>query len=166
MKACKGCKIEKSLDLFHKQPKTIDGHVNFCIACVSYKRKIFRQNNKDLLSEREKKRAKNPDRIAKHKEYLKKYLLTDKGKIARDKSLRNYNERYPLKKAAHILTSRAIRHGKLINPKICSVCNSTNLIQAHHDDYTKPIDVRWLCLSCHFEWHKKNKPIYGDEQTK
>ena len=163
MKACKGCGVVKPLDLFHKQPKTKDGHVNYCISCVSEKRKVFRQNNKELLSERDRARSKDPKRIARHKEYLKKYLMTERGKEVRKKSLDNYNNRYPLRKAAHTLTSRAIAKGKLINPKVCSECNSTETIQAHHDDYTKPFDVRWLCLGCHTKWHRENKPIYGDE---
>jgi hypothetical protein len=162
MKACKGCGIEKPLDLFHKQPKTKDGHVNFCMVCISEKRKVFRQNNKELLSERDKKRANEPKRAARHREYLKSYLLTERGKEVRKKSMSNYNERYPLRKAAHILTSRAIRTGKLVNPKTCSECQSAESIQAHHDDYTKPLSVRWLCLSCHTDWHRKNKPTYGE----
>lgn len=36
------------------------------------------------------------------------------------------------------------RRGKLI-PQPCEVCASTENIQMHHDDYSKPLEVRWLC---------------------
>lgn len=64
------------------------------------------------------------------------------------------------------ICERAIRSGKLANPQQCSVCESTErftdgrtAIQAHHDDYNKPLEVRWLCQKCHFEWHSKNQPV-------
>lgn len=31
------------------------------------------------------------------------------------------------------------------------------LINAHHDDYSKPFNVRWLCPQHHREWHKNNE---------
>ncbi len=59
-----------------------------------------------------------------------------------------------------------VRYGRLINPEKCSVCDSTErfsdgrtAIQGHHDDYNKPLDVRWLCQKCHFKWHTTNTPI-------
>jgi transposase-like protein len=67
---------------------------------------------------------------------------------------------------AHNLLEAAIGSGKLHNPCICSTCGSSEkftdgrtAIQGHHDDYNKPLDVRWLCQKCHHEWHKNNKPI-------
>ena len=61
---------------------------------------------------------------------------------------------------------RALRSGKLTNPHVCSKCgespldkNGKSLIHGHHDDYNKPLEVRWLCRRCHFEWHKHNTPV-------
>jgi len=63
------------------------------------------------------------------------------------------------------MAEKAIKRGTLI-PQPCEVCgcNGTmkdgrNKIQAHHDDYNKPLEVRWLCQEHHHEWHKTNKPI-------
>ncbi len=63
------------------------------------------------------------------------------------------------------ITDKAILRGRLI-PEPCEVCGANgtmadgrNEVQAHHDDYNKPLDVRWLCQKDHYEWHKTNKPI-------
>jgi hypothetical protein len=38
----------------------------------------------------------------------------------------------------------------------CEVCRTTEKIHAHHDDYAKPLNVRWLCSAHHSQWHAKN----------
>lgn len=60
---------------------------------------------------------------------------------------------------------RAIRSGRL-KPSRCEVCGAWRLrsdgkrdIVAHHDDYNKPLDIRWLCKVHHAEWHKTHKAI-------
>lgn len=70
------------------------------------------------------------------------------------------------------MTEKAILRGKL-EPKPCEKCgfdgefkDGRNAIQAHHDDYNKPLDVRWLCQKCHHEWHKNNQPIARKEVKK
>ena len=49
----------------------------------------------------------------------------------------------------------AVINGRIIKPSACSDCGSTQRIQAHHDDYRKPLDVRWLCQPCHMYLHRK-----------
>lgn len=48
----------------------------------------------------------------------------------------------------------AVYHGKLKKPTACERCHKeTERLQAHHDDYSKPLDVMWLCWTgaapCH-----------------
>ena len=68
-------------------------------------------------------------------------------------------------RAVQHLVEKAIQKGALV-PQDCEKCGADyefkdgrNAVQAHHDDYNKPIDVRWLCQPCHHEWHKNNTPI-------
>lgn len=36
-----------------------------------------------------------------------------------------------------------------MRPETCSKCYEGETIQAHHEDYTKPLEVDWLCPMCH-----------------
>lgn len=69
------------------------------------------------------------------------------------------------KRAQHIV-EKAVKKGILVRPESCSACGESKRfsdgrsgIQAHHDDYNKPLDVRWLCQPCHHEWHKTHTSI-------
>jgi len=53
------------------------------------------------------------------------------------------------------ILSRAVKSGKL-KPMPCEVCASTLNVNAHHDDYNYPLNVRWLCKSHHGLWHSSN----------
>jgi len=58
-----------------------------------------------------------------------------------------------LKANARAYTNEYIRRGKLVK-SIC-VCGNTN-VEAHHEDYSKPLEVVWLCRSCHMKRHVQN----------
>jgi len=61
-----------------------------------------------------------------------------------------------LKEAARRKCGRAIQSGKLIRMP-CVECGNPNS-DAHHEDYTKPLDVVWLCRLHHMQLHaEKNK---------
>jgi hypothetical protein len=52
---------------------------------------------------------------------------------------------------AYNRVARAIRRGELVRPETCSRCGGRGKgpIEAHHEDHQKPLDVEWLCSSCH-----------------
>ena len=62
-------------------------------------------------------------------------------------------ERYPKKFVARDEVRKARRNGTLI-PGPCKICGSEEDIQAHHEDYSKPLEVEWLCGSCHRDLHR------------
>jgi hypothetical protein len=155
MKVCRECQQEKPLDQFYKHEKMKDGHLNKCIPCV--KERVLKHRSENL------EKIQAYDRIRgtfKHRrDSIKRYSLTERGKEVKKKSIKAYNERWPMKYAAKVITGNAIRDGILTRAESCEVCGSTDRIEGHHDDYTKPLEVRWLCCKCHVDWHKKNKPI-------
>lgn len=44
---------------------------------------------------------------------------------------------------------KAVKSGKITKKDSCEVCGSRDQIEAHHEDYTKPFDVKWLCRAHH-----------------
>lgn len=65
----------------------------------------------------------------------------------------------PEKITAKIEVMKAIRSGRLIRYP-CEKCakspianDGRSLVHAHHDDYSQPLAVRWLCVSCHHSEH-------------
>ena len=68
------------------------------------------------------------------------------------------------KRAGHVV-ERAVSKGILI-PQCCEVCGAhgrmadgRSEVQGHHSDYSKPLDVMWLCQRCHHKWHKNHKAV-------
>lgn len=49
-------------------------------------------------------------------------------------------------------TRYAISIGKLIKG-LCESCGTDKDIQAHHEDYDKPLEINWLCKPCHMTHH-------------
>ena len=80
------------------------------------------------------------------------YKKTDKGKAARARydASRSESTRVKARKAV----SDAIASGKLIRPETCSECGCTCKPEGHHTDYDKPLEVVWLCTSCHRAAHR------------
>lgn len=74
----------------------------------------------------------------------------------------NFRERYPAKAMAQDMVKNALKKGEL-KRQPCEICNEPKT-HAHHDDYSKPLSVRWLCRTHHLEWHKHNTPIYRESK--
>lgn len=73
------------------------------------------------------------------------------------KAVYKFRKRNPLKTAAYRTVNNATRYNKLVRPKICSKCGIKCKPDAHHPDYHKPLEVVWLCKTCHAveTWHSQ-----------
>ena len=86
-----------------------------------------------------------------------KHKASESGKISKAKGRIKWKQKNRLKVLAHKSVYRAVAAGKLIQPSACEGCSIQHqTLNAHHDDYSFPLKVRWLCSNCHIEWHKIN----------
>lgn len=91
----------------------------------------------------------------KRKVIMRRYYAKHRERILAKAKLRD-----PAKLKARRAAAEAIRTGVLERGS-CAVTDGTCLgeIQAHHDDYAKPLDVRWLCRSHHQRMHRAERTI-------
>lgn len=80
-------------------------------------------------------------------------MLNDK----KSTSIKMWREKYPQKRKAHTDVFVALRNGTL-KKQPCEKCRSKK-VEAHHDDYSKPLIVRWLCKKHHIQADKERKLI-------
>lgn len=66
---------------------------------------------------------------------------------------RKWSEENPEKRRAHHAVEQALKSGKLSRLN-CEHCGANRHLDAHHEDYSKPLDVKWMCRSCHLKAHR------------
>ena len=64
---------------------------------------------------------------------------------------RIYREKYPEKVKAQQIFNYALKSGKTERSP-CEICGEIK-VHAHHDNYQKPFDIRWLCPIHHKAAH-------------
>jgi hypothetical protein len=135
-KTCRGCNASLPLSAFYRHPQMADGHLNFCVDCVKARVSGHREQHGERIRAYDRERAKQPHRKAQLR------------------SLMERERQDPQRRVAHQMTSNAIRGGRLVRPDTCSACGKHCKPEAHHDEYSKPLEVRWLCRSCHCRHHR------------
>lgn len=84
-----------------------------------------------------------------------KYRRTKNGAIKTRQAMAAERARNPHKQQARMLLAKALRTGEVIRPSYCAHCGIHTKPDGHHHDYAKPLDVQWLCRSCHADLHRK-----------
>jgi hypothetical protein len=176
MRTCRRCKVEKNDDQFGKLKCSKDGINPRCrqCCCESVKRankspsaiakkKIYvsewqKQNREKRLEQSRNWYRRNLDKAREMSlDATKKYFSTEKGKKNRTTRGSKWEKENPEKRRVHDRTMYAVKTGKLARPNNCSKCGCECKPQAHHEDYSKPYEVIWLCAQCHFYHHHKSK---------
>lgn len=131
-------------------------HAEYC--------KLWRKKNADKFRESLRKyRKNNSDKL---KQHAKKFREKNKEKLSRLKKIwyqqNKDKEIYKIKCKARKILNKAISDGIVVRPNKCENCGLELPIEGHHPDHLKPLEVKWLCYSCHkYEEVRKNNQEKG-----
>ena len=142
---CKVCGVTSDGAEFY------NGVTSRCKECHKKKVRENRAEKADYYRQYDAKRFQHDHRV---KERHQRYRATEAGLASVRAAQRKWDAQNPDKKAAHVILNNAVRDWRKLKPDRCEVCGVTGRIHGHHDDYTKPLDVKWLCQKCHWKEHK------------
>lgn len=161
---CNLCKKDKEEDLFEFR-KDRGSYRKTCKECRNEReRSKYPLKAKELSEKRKVVRAKNLDECnekarirywAKRDDLLQKAKKRPSYRNRSSDSFKKWRTKNKHKCAAQQAVTRAIKNGKLIRPEKCCICARIEKLNAHHSDYSKPIDVIWVCVPCHRKLHSK-----------
>ncbi len=148
-KTCERCKRTLPLDDFYPCSTAIDGHRGACKECKKAdSSKYYKEHREEMM-------------IKQRAYWLRvhgppKELLTKEERKARDDACkRAWRERNPQADAAHKTSRRALLSG-LLTMQPCEICGKSQNTNMHLEDYSKPLEVTFLCPSCHQRFHWNN----------
>lgn len=134
---CKECRNERNRSNYPK-----------IATSLSEKRKIKYARDKDSKKEKARERYwKNRDSLLEKARERSSY---GKSKYNQEYRIRN-KDKFAVRQAV----SRALKNGKLTKADSCQICGFQESLQAHHQDYSQPLMVIWLCIPCHKKVHSK-----------
>lgn len=145
MPTCKKCKTDKPDTEFYITNKS------WCKECTKEAATASRLANIEKVRARD--RARGLTR--KKKKMVKAYAKTDRGKERRRAASAAWIQRNPEKRKAQVAVGNALRDGKLVRQP-CEDCGKEKA-QAHHEDYSKPLEVSWKCAKCHALHHRNER---------
>jgi len=137
---CPTCSLSLPIQQFHRDKRNKSGYSCYCKACKAKRSRVERVlNTEDYRDRNRKYRERNRERInAKVRErsnaYRKAYLV----------QIRAKNRVYKARRLGKL-----IKEGCQFKSKNCG-----GEINAHHCDYSKPLDIVWCCVKHHKAWHK------------
>ncbi len=120
--------------------------------------------SKDPELQREKKneaarrrRKENPDH---HRAIRRAYYQRHAAEIAERNLVKRAAKREHA--VARTKVQRAIAAGELVRGP-CEIGDDCfGAIEAHHDDYSKPLEVRWICKSHHMRMHAQEQKTWAE----
>lgn len=152
-KICLACGWDKPLSDFYTHPEMRDGHLNRCKECVRLRIKAYNLAHPDKVRKVQREKRRRP----KYREMDRNWRLRNPER--RKAHMHKWAEQNQDKRRAEIAVGNAIRDGRLVRAQYCQRCGRSGGIEAHHPDYSKCLEVQWLCTTCHGETRIKVSQI-------
>lgn len=153
MKRCFKCGLELPETEFYRHRDMNDGLLGKCKPCTREDVRLNKATNREYYRRYEQLRNLDPQRKAARAEYQK----SARGKASADRARKMHEAREPFKRGAALMVGNAVRDGKLIKGP-CIVCGFPET-DGHHFDYSKPLEVIWLCRHHHAAYHKIDREV-------
>lgn len=153
-KMCFKCGGVKPLDDFYRHSRMADGHLGKCKDCAKADAKKTRADNLGYYREYDRNRFQHDmERRSFQLDQMREWAKNHPEQIA--VLNKQWIARNPDKHYCHTVLNYAVRAGKLTKRTSCQSCGTSGVkIHGHHHDYTKPLDVMWLCAICHLKQHR------------
>jgi uncharacterized OB-fold protein len=148
-KKCFKCETSKSISEFYRHAEMADGHLNKCKSCAKIDVLAHRIKNLEKIRESDRARGRLEYRKAKSRNYLKQH--PEKQAVYK----KRWSQKNKHKRRAHSRLWAALKKG-IVVPGPCEKCGNVKS-QAHHDNYDRPLEIRWLCALHHAEHHREER---------
>jgi hypothetical protein len=138
---CGACNIYKPASEYYEDGKTASGMASVCKPChIECSMRTRDKDNARELNTAHMKRARlsNPEKFR------------ERERNAGTKKRQNS----PEKVSARNTVNAAVKRGDLIKPQACEECHQEKKLTGHHEDYSMPLVVQWLCYMCHGKKHR------------
>lgn len=142
---CRKC--ERTLELEHMSASA----KGLCKPCQTAAMKAWRTSNPDK-SKAAYKRSWARRRLKPEVRERRKRYYAEKGEKRSPhfgEMIRKYKMAHREEHNARARAKYAVKTGVLVRPSACEFCKCECKPQAHHKDYSKPLEVIWICASCH-----------------
>lgn len=150
MKTCTKCLEGKPESDFYKDSRKSSGLMSACKLCHALMVQKYQGTAKGVEALRV--ATAKYSQTSKAKERDARYYASEKGLAKGRRNSLRQKELHPTKVTARYRVKAAIKSGKLVRGS-CEICGDTKA-EGHHDNYEKPLEVRWLCKHHHVEFHK------------
>ena len=151
---CKSCERKIGADGFYPSNQSR------CKECVKLSVRKNRAEKIDYYRLYDRQRYRN-DPV--RQEQARKCAASDAGVAARKRHADR--GRSSPERLARIAVGNAVRDGKITKGEACFFCGCGGKLHAHHHDYSKPLDVFWLCPACHGKLHTVNGDFLKENRT-